>query len=199
METEQQAQMSEQMAISPMLGAFEKNLEKMTFAGMSEKTFSDKLVAKADIDALEKLCKKEEWNESDLNDVLYLLGGTESKLLNFDENERIILAKYFVWIDETLQAHMKGLNYQKYVEELEKKEPTPNPERKKILKYCTQKLNHYSRFLVYVWLFLSRSTLSVRGAAFNTLSKQIVEMQYKPASSPIVQEKKTFNLGGHGW
>jgi hypothetical protein len=181
------------------------------FTGMSEKTFSDKMIARSDIDKLEQLCKKETWNESDLNDVLYLLGGAESKLLNFDENERMILAKYFVWIDETLQAHMTGLNYQKYVVELEKKEEkiirdstdkhkkeyVPNYERTKILNYCIQKLNHYSRFFVYVWLFLSRSTLSVRGGAFNTLSKQIVEMQYRPNSSPISTEKKSF--GGFSW
>lgn len=80
--------------------SFEQALQTAAFSQNSEKTFIDKLLGKEDTDKIRSLIKKEELTRSELLELLNILSGTNSKLVNLDKWERYLLLKFFVWIRE---------------------------------------------------------------------------------------------------
>lgn len=97
----------------------EEDIERAIFNSPSEKTFIDKLLAKQDIDKIRELIKKPKLTRSELLELLYLISGAESKLLNYGEWDRYVLLKFFVWIREFIKIAELLYDYQ---DDLKKKE-----------------------------------------------------------------------------
>ena len=79
---------------------FEEELQKGFFSHNNEKSFIDKLLAKEESNRIRELIRKEKLGRSDLLELLYLLSGTEAKLLNYGPWDRYVILKFFVWIRE---------------------------------------------------------------------------------------------------
>lgn len=141
-----------------------------------EKTFIDKLLSKDDIARIKELTKKEGLSRGELLELLYMLTSAESKLSMFGSYERYVLLKYFVWIREFVKVTE---HYFDYKDDLQKKSFKISDRAKKVLDDNTKIFEHNVKFLVDLFLIISRTSLSLNGAAFGELLKQRFEIEYK--------------------
>ncbi len=185
------------------MGNFENQLQNAVFSGNPEKTTIDKLLAKSDIDAIREIIKKPRLTRSEILEILYLLSGAESKLLNYSEWDRYVILKFFTW----LRDFVKGaeLLYD-YKADLEKKEKTckeceklfkkfeefepeckcTEPQAKKTVTRRTKKLlenaerlmEHNIKFLIDLYLNIGRTSLSVGGTGIMEFLKNKFEYHY---------------------
>lgn len=194
---------------------FEEALQKSMFEGNREKTFIDKLLAKEDVDRLRELIKEPKLKREQLLELLYLLGSTESKLLNYGEWERYVILKFFVWIREFIKV--AELLYD-YKDDLEKKEKTCKSckkfkKEKGITDFCKCKtfqpsitltdrtrqllfnnerlIEHNAKFLIDLYLNISRTTLSLGATGIMEILKNKYEIAYP--NMPATQTPQTPN------
>lgn len=201
---------------------FEQNLQNAMFSGNREKTFIDKLLAKEDVDRLRELVKKPKLQRAELLELLYLLGSTESKLLNYGQWDRYVILKFFVWIREFIKV--AELLYD-YADDLKVKEntcknckqPKEVPDGSKVvacdcgnfessidltkrtrqLLYNNERLiEHNAKFLIDLYLNISRTTLSIGGAGFMEMLKNKYEIAYPQAPGLSAQGQPNTTTGG---
>jgi hypothetical protein len=182
---------------------FEKNLSPMIFSKDQEKTFIDKVLDRKDSERLAELMKKEELDRSELLELLYLIVSINTKLVNYNDWDRYLLGKFLAWIRDFCTLHESLIDYIKQFED-EPNNPTESKEEKKNREDVMKTLNsirkydsHNLKFLIDIFLYLSNSTLSIGGTAFDTLSKNRFEYAYpnqgyNPASPP--QKKGVFDF-----
>lgn len=169
------------------------------YGGQQDKSFIDKTLAKSDVEEIKDLMQKEDLTRSDLLKILYKLAGTEIKLVNLGEWDRYLLGKFYAWIRDFVASAEILYDYQDHID---KGEVKINKDTQRMLKGIKYKMLHNIKFLCDVFLYLSRSTLSLEGAAFDTITKTRFEYYY-PGQQQLVQPetKKGFfniNLGGRG-
>jgi hypothetical protein len=97
----------------------EQAIENSMFQQSNDKTFIDKILGRQDAETIRKLMKKDVLAREDLNQILNLLSSPHSKLWNFNEWDRHIQLKFFVWVRE--YARMGQLLYD-YEDDLKRKE-----------------------------------------------------------------------------
>lgn len=97
----------------------EDAIEQNIFQQSNDKTFVDKILGRQDADNIRKLMKKPNLEREDLNQVLNLLSSPHSKLWNFNDWDRHVQLKFFVWVRE--YARMGQLLYD-YEDDLRRKE-----------------------------------------------------------------------------
>lgn len=191
--------------------SYEQSLNDNIFKGLSERTFIDKVLAKDDVNAIRELTKKPKLTRSELLEMLYLISGTEAKLLNYNEWDRYIVLKFFVWIREFIKVSEILFDYE---DELYKKENTcricgklikvseesirckctyPIPimvltdRTKRLLLNNDMLLQHNAKFLIDLYLNIGRTSMSVSSAAFKELSGNKYELQYMQPQSLAAQ------------
>ena len=81
----------------------EDQIERSIYQTNSEKTFVDKLLAKEDSARIRFLMKKSPLSRSDLNELLNLITSVQQKLANFNDWDRYIVLKFFVWVRESVK------------------------------------------------------------------------------------------------
>lgn len=172
---------------------FEQALANAFSQRDNEKTFIDKLLSKDDIATIKVLMKKEGLTRSELLELLYMLTSSESKLSMFGDYERYVLMKYFVWVREFVK--ITELHFD-YLEDLNKKKFKLSPRSKKLLQENKNMLEHQIKFLVDMFLMISRSSLSRNGAAFGELLKQRFEIQYSDTRPQILPQNQQTLRGG---
>lgn len=182
--------------------AFESALEGSMFSATTEKTFVDKVLAREDVNAIRELVKKPRLTRSDLLEILYLISSTESKLLNYSDWERYVILKYFVWVREFIKVAELLYDYE---DSLHKKEnicsvckltikddtkrdnckcspPSPifmlTPRTQKLLDNNARLIEHNAKFLVDLYLNISRTSLSVGATGLMELLRNKYEIQY---------------------
>ena len=170
----------------------EEQIQKAMFASGGDKTFSDKLFAKDDVDKLRNLVKKPNLTRTDLLEILYLMSGNEQKLLNFGEWDRYVSLKFFVWIREFAKVLEQFYDYK---ETLDKKTINQQyrltPRAEQMLENIGQLMEHNLKFLVDLSLRIDRSTLSIGATGFLETLKNKFEMTYNtPAVMGQTVEKK---------
>lgn len=157
-------------------------LSKNLFVKQGDVSQTDKLLSRDSALEIQNIMKKEDLTRSDLNQLLYLLGGLENKVLNLTEQERYILAKFFTWIrdfagfSESLAGIMSSVELA--------------DANHQIIEECRHSVNSSLKFLVDVFLYISRSSLSVKGWAFETLSTSRYEYAYP---TPPVENKSVWS------
>lgn len=177
-----------------MFNGLEERLDNKMFAPQRERSFTDKSLAKEEIGKIAVLVRKRDLTSEDWNELLYLLAGVESKVLNFDENDRYILGKDFAWIRDLVDLEIKLVDYHQHLIE---KNYNISPNSLKLLKSMIDKHGDNCKFLIDVFFFMGRTTLSLEGAAFKTINTNKYEYVYDQPminQSPQAANKKFFGL-----
>lgn len=158
---------------------FEESLQRNIFSTSQEKTFIDKLLAKEDVQSIKELIKKPHLNRAELLELLYLISGTESKLLNLGEWDRYILLKYFVWIEEFIKLVQLLFDYKDRLDKLEsQKKILLNERTKKQFENVQSLFEHNAKFLIDLYFNIGRTSLSLGGMAFIEMLKNKYEIAY---------------------
>lgn len=199
---------------------FEDALESSMFRGVGERTYIDKVLAKNDVDAIRALVKKTVLTREDLLEILYLLSGTEAKLVNYSEWDRYIILKFFVWIrefvkiceilfdyEDELKKKVKQCKYCLKViskEDIKTKCVCENPAPVMQLTERTQRLlnnnslllQHNAKFLIDLYLNIARTSLSVQAVGLLELLKNKYEVIYPSQQGTQTVENKGGGLFG---
>lgn len=218
--------------------------QKMFSSQQTEKSYTDKLLAKDDVKSIQDLIKKDDLTRSELLEILYLLSSSEIKLANFGEWDRYLLGKFLAWIRDFVSSCEILYDYKEMYEKFDVKKDEASSkiaidaeiaDYKKTLEVCfnyteeTEKdekiklmmskyeeslpstmkdiislmennrkfMLHNIKFLVDIFLYLSRSTLSLGMNAFEILSTSKFEYAYPTASglqSSDEQVKSPFKI-----
>lgn len=157
---------------------YEDALGGKAFRSESDKTYIDKLLGRKEVDQLKRLIEKDELDRSDLLRLLYLLTGGELKIVNLTEWDRYLLGKYYTWIRDLVKVAEFLYDYEDNVKTGIVKFGVHKEEIGDGLKSIKKMVLHDVKFSVDIYLFLTRSTLSLSGAAFDRLSKSRYEYEY---------------------
>lgn len=201
---------------------FEDLLGQAAYRGNTEKAFTDKLLGRQDAEKLRDLIRKDDLTRSELLELLYLVCGVELKLVNFDERDRYILGKYYTWIRDLVKLAEFMYDYEIYLNTAESIISAPAKNYSQLsaddalfskygdltahldikeieylrvnMKSIKQMTLHNIKFSVDIFLFLTRSTLSLSGVGFDTLSKSRFEYSYGKDNPlmPGQQQKRGF-------
>lgn len=164
-------------------------------SGRRDQSFIDKLTAREEVDHIRKLVKKEVLTREDLLEIMYMLTGVESKLVNFASWDRYVLLKYFVWVREFVK--LTEILYD-YEEKLKKNNIKINNNTKQTFENNKMLMQHNVKFLIDLYLNIMRTSLSVGATGFLEILKQKFEMIYGGEGLSVPQEQKRswFNIGG---
>ena len=138
--------------------------------------------------------KKDKLTYEDINQLLYLLTSDEAKLLNLKEYDRYILGKFYTWIREFVKILEEIYKLKQQLKEGK----LVDKETEESLQKTEQIMIHNVKFLVDVFLFLSRSSLSINAKAFVEFLKQKFEYEYKGSEVEMPQEKRELKLNIFG-
>lgn len=176
--------------------SIESKLQNALFRQDNEKTFIDKILAKNEVDELRELIKKPRLTRSEMLEALYLVSGTEAKLLNYSEWDRYVILKFFVWLREFAKILELFFDYR---EELEKKNKAGKfeltPRFIRALDNNERLLEHNVKFLLDLYLNIGRTSLSVGATGFMELLTNKFEMAYPQMALATTQQqenKKTW-------
>lgn len=175
--------------------SFEQNLNRSLFSGQTEKTFIDKILAKEEVLQIKELVKKERLTRSELLELLYLISGTESKLVNYSEWDRYIILKYFVWVREFIKVAELLYDYEDRLKVKEKEgKLTLSGHIKTIFDNCSRLIEHNAKFLIDLYLNIARTSLSIDAKGIEELLKNKYEVVYPQGQG--LQTGAQENRGG---
>lgn len=175
---------------------FETALNGSMFSSNKDKTFIDKLLAREDTERLRELMRKNNWERSELLEVLYILGGTESKLLNYGAWDRYICLKFFVWLREFVKIGELLYDYREDLDIKQKKGTiTISPRTTQLLFNNQRLIEHNIKFLIDLYLNIGRTTLSLGATGILELLKNKFEMSYPQAAGLATQQTNAANGG----
>lgn len=173
---------------------YEQALAHQMFSHQTEKSYIDKITSKDEVVRLRELIRKTELSREDIGEIFNILVGAESKLVNYSENDRYIILKYHVWIREfvKLADGIAGNN----LDLLEKDKNGTiklSPTHRALLNRNNQVIQGAVKQLIEVYLNIARTSLSVRGAAFDKLLANKYEVVYpQPHGAQVVEQKKSW-------
>lgn len=206
--------MEDQSQSANQMSNYYQELSRNLFKGESEKSLVDKLLGRQDADKLHSLMQKEPLNRSDVEEILFLMTSIDQKIVNYNEWDRYLIIKYFPWVkdysticktwmlyeeqykrglfdeDFTIVADVKVID-SKTKKEVVKQEKVVMLETLEIINEITKFLQHNLKFLISVFLLLQNSTLSIDGAAFETLTTSRYEYSYPSVPLPQPQERRS--------
>jgi len=163
-------------------------IENAVLRSFGERSFVDKLLDRKDVEKIEQIITKDELTREDLLQLLHLIAGVETKLVNYTEYDRYLLGKYYAWISDFVNAAELFYDVEKQIKDFlqqQNSDPQVWEKTKKILDYIRGLLLHDVKFSVAVFLFLSRSSLSVNAKAFDTLMTSRFEVEYNSPTGSI--------------
>lgn len=159
------------------------------YGSQIEKTFVDKVLAKEDLEKINEIKAKKDPSKEDLNQLVALVCGMEIKLLNFDRNDQYINGKYYIWVEEIHKIVNDVYDY------YESKYANLDDYEKKQIDDVKYLMIQNLKFACGIFHFMTRSTLSHKAAAFDTLTTTRNEQEYiygTPPSTGEIQKKKRF-------
>jgi hypothetical protein len=158
-----------------------------------ERSTMDKVTAKDEVASLRALMKKKRWEKDDLFEASYLLTANEAKLWYLDEWERYIVGKFFVWLREFLSIEQTIISYQ---DSLDENKTEISPEAKQSLEQSRMLMENINKTGIDCYLYVARTSLSVNGRAFETLTSNTYEIVYPQDQSVVQQNEKKGMFGG---
>ena len=187
------------MAQNPQQLSYEQWLSTLTPKWEQDKTFTDKMLGRQDTDRLITLIQKDELSREDFSEILNIISGINSKLVNYNDFDRYLLGKYYTWIRSFIKMCMGIIGLQEKItgqkqsveKYLDSTDNIPDAIRDKLVQDVETYVKDIddlekarnigaddSKFLLDVFLFLSNSTLSLNAAAFDTLTSSRFEYAY---------------------
>lgn len=169
-----------------MIDPLEQIVAQQMSTPVVEKSLLDKLFAKEDIQRITAIHKKANPSREEMQELLQLLTGIESKLLNFDEDYPHILGRYFVRIRETFAHYETMEEFYSQIKPLLTEERTKELFEAMIYKLKSTCLIYSSNFQ-----WIERATMSIEGAGFfNALTNRFEFSYPNLQQQPPVSEKK---------
>ena len=175
--------------------SFEENLQRGLFSGTSEKSFVDKLLGREDVNNIREIMKKDDLSRSEMIDILSLLVSSEAKLVNYGENDRYIILKYFVWLREFAKVNEMLYDY-----ETDMRERLGDRLAESTLEMFENNkrlMTHMFKFLVDLYLNIARTSLSTGATGFMELLNNKYEFAY-PQGNPNSVQPQQPQLAGRG-
>src|SRR3990172_1150723 len=166
--------MVEQPQQQNFFGGFEKSLGQAIYSGTGARAYTDKLMAAEEDSEIKDLIQKDNLDGSDLRRLGYMLASKEQKLVNYDDKERYLLGKYKTWIDRAISLQQTRLRNMII---LKSKNVTEITELS--LKQAYQIHDEDIKKMISLFLYISRSSLSLNAKAFNDLSTNKAETVYQ--------------------
>jgi len=80
-----------------------------------ERTFTDKVLGLNNSERVIAIIKKSPLTREDMNELYSYMTAPEIKMLNFDEGNRYVIMKYFVWVADFVKIAQKFYDYQDYL------------------------------------------------------------------------------------
>ena len=162
----------------------------------SERSNVDVILSRRDIEKIRQIINKEELDKQDISELFYLLAGAEVKVLSFKEYDRYLLAKFLTWVGEFVNMSL-SLHDIKEKEKKEKHKGKDAKDKKEdqkdtmiMLEKAVEGMHTTLKYLVTMFLFISRSTLSIGGKAFEEFTKEKIEYLYPNQPQPKQQNKR---------
>jgi hypothetical protein len=156
----------------------EQSLGAAVMGGQDERTFTDKLLARAEANKLRKIIRKPKLSREDLLEILDIVAGVETKLVNYSDWERYVMCKYFVWIREVAKLVEMLIDYKERVDKKKGNAATVSKTGKVMLENALANMQHNIKFLVDLFLMLQRTTLSKNAMAFSKFLETKYEINY---------------------
>ena len=169
----------------------ENKLNESMYAGGGAKAHTDKLLAVDEIEEIKEIIQADRLKSEDLRKLVYLLGAVEIKLVNFDVKDRYILGKYLTWIRRTITLLSMHIKYMQDTEKIIQSETTEEANES-----IYTILDEDTKYLCDIFLYLTRSSLSLNGVAFDTLNKSRFEYEYNQPGQESSDPKSVFNIRG---
>lgn len=141
----------------------------------AEKTYIDKTLAKDQEREILELLKKEFINKTDQAKLMNLLVSNELKLLNFGDYDRYLIGKLFVWLQDFALVQDSLFNYS---DNVTKKKLELSSNAADILEKTLHKNSEVIKSLANLYLYLTRSGLSLGATGFDTITTQRFEYSY---------------------
>jgi len=170
--------------------SLDKSMSSAIFSNMQDKTFLDKLFARREVDKLKELMRKSPLSREDMLEIMYMIAGTEAKLVNFNEWDRHVILKYYVWVREYMRMVERRFDFQEW---LDKKKIKISKQSKRLFDHTRGNMEHDVKYLVDVYLNIMRTSLSLGGSGFFEPMKQKAEIAYPfgfPAQQTQVQNSE---------
>lgn len=163
-----------------MKEGIERRLSQAVMNGNIEKSYTDKLTAKDEMNDIRQIFRKSELNRSDLHDILSLMASSETKLVQFNEWERYIVLKLFVWLREFCKIMELMIDYKDYLETKHKAGDLNFTDRAKVSFNNAYKTGWgNARAIVELYFMIMRTSLSINGRLISDLTKDKFEIQYQ--------------------
>ena len=162
------------------MGISKNWLRSQMFSQQAEKTNIDAILSRRDIEKINELFKKDIWEKQDLQELMHLLSGAEVKMLKFSDEDRYLLGKFKAWIDDFVTIGIQAFDIKEKMEEQEEL----TDEERDIMNKAMELTHHTIRYLVSIFLFLARSSLSLGGEAFSRFTEERVMHLYPPETPP---------------
>lgn len=181
---------------------FEQNLQRSMFSTNNEKTFVDKILARQDVEAIRQLIKKKHLTREEMLEILYLVSGTEAKLLNYSDWDRYVILKFFVWLREFIKVAEILYDYTDFLElkskeckkcgkiigstkktegckcEQPKQEFALTKRNRDLIDNIQRMMEHNAKFLIDLYLNIGRTSLSVGATGMLEILKNKYEIAY---------------------
>jgi hypothetical protein len=168
----------------------EDKISQSIFNKDNEKTYVDKLLAKDDVNNLREIIKKPKLSREDILDILYLLTSSESKLYNFNEWDRYVILKFFVWLREFVKVAEQLFDYEdKLIKKNKEGKFNLSNRARELLENNKNLIEHNIKFLVDLYLNIGRTSLSLNATAFTEILNNKYEITY-PTQQVVAPEKK---------
>lgn len=149
-----------------------------------EKARTDKLLAKDDIAKIEELIRKDKLELKDLRNLVYLLAGAEIKLVNFGKEDRILIGKFLTWIRDLIAIYEVRIKNNILLHNNTK----TTPETLLAARTISQMLDEYIKYCAALFLYGTRSSLSLGAVAFTGLNTEHYEYEYNTKATNVNQE-----------
>lgn len=163
----------------------ESQLQQAIYSGNLERTNFDKVLSKGEVLRLREIMSKEELSIQDISEAQNILVSTEAKLTNLDEWDRYVIGKYYVWVNEYAKRFSKSLRAEVFYKHIwNKLSKRTQGLRHEIMKEYTEGY----KFLVHIYCYLIRTPLSIEGAAFDRLTQERKEIEYRGGNTVQAQQ-----------
>lgn len=164
----------------------EKNLNSGLYGSLQEKTFVGKALSEQDVLRIKELMMTEKLRRPELMELLTLLVSNEAKMINVGEWERYLNGKLFVWLRSFVNFQEQFFDYDDLINS-QKLDLTENTT--KMLDQIQNLNNHNTKFITDIYLYLGRTTLSLGGYGFDSITKSRYEYEYNQPGSNVPEQK----------
>lgn len=175
------------------MSQFQDAIGQSPFVRPSERTVIDKLFAREDVERIRELQKEIELDKSQLQELLHLISSVEPKLLNLEPWTMYALSQFIVGVTGFVSLAMHYCDVEDLFNEAELAGKTISKRTKELFNQSRLKVDRSMKFILSVFLYSGRVTLSNKALAFKEFTRAQWELEYsKPPQNNVVPNRDYF-------